>query len=137
MENKLTNVLYNAIQTPDGTILVSRHRHDFVSYKDKNNNYYAVDGGHDYTRRLFDISDYKELSVYDDGKHETRRKYLVWGNNYDENLTKLKETKWIPIEELTYSHIENILTGNYATGFIEQVLMDELNYRDGKNKNII
>lgn len=29
-------IIQNAIRTPDGTFLVSKHRHDFVSYKDKN-----------------------------------------------------------------------------------------------------
>lgn len=59
----MSNILKNAIKTPDGTIIESKHRHDFVSYTDKNGKYYAVDGGLDYLRRLGD-NDYTELSEF-------------------------------------------------------------------------
>jgi len=95
METK--RILLNSIKTPDGTVLVSRHRHDFVTYKDKNGQSYAVDGGTDYLKRMFDKPDFKELSKYDDGKHTTRRKYLYWGSNYDKNMKPLKETLYRPI----------------------------------------
>ena len=57
-------IIYNAIKTPDGTIISSHHRHDFVTHKDKNGKTYGVDGGQSYLRRIGDISDCKELSMY-------------------------------------------------------------------------
>ena len=35
----------NAMRTPDGTIIRSRHRHDYVTHKDANGSEYMLDGG--------------------------------------------------------------------------------------------
>ena len=111
--NTLTSkLLYNAIQTPDGTILHSKHRHDFVCHVDANGERYCVDGGMEYSRIVGKTEDVKILCVYDDGKWETRRKYLCWGNNYDEKGKKLRKTKWILLKDLDISHIENILNNH-------------------------
>jgi hypothetical protein len=111
--------LYNAICTPDGTIIESLHRHDFVCHKDKNGLTYCVDGGNDYLRRNYhEKAPYKELSIEDDGKFETRREYLKWGNNYDKDMNRLPKTIWKPIKELTTGHIEAILNGNYTNNEI-------------------
>ena len=32
----MRKLIKNSIRTPDGTVLTSRHRHDFKSHKDKN-----------------------------------------------------------------------------------------------------
>lgn len=42
---------YTLLRTPDGTILFSRSRHDYVTHTDKNGKEYMIDGGRDYTRR--------------------------------------------------------------------------------------
>ena len=47
-----SQIVCNRIITPDGTVLQSHHRHDYVSYIDKNGLEYMVDGGHDYLRRI-------------------------------------------------------------------------------------
>jgi len=41
---------YTALRTPDGTIIRSRHRHDYVTYTDANGKKYMIDGGLDYVR---------------------------------------------------------------------------------------
>jgi hypothetical protein len=46
-------LVHNSIMTPDGTILVSRHRHDFVYHTDKNGHRYCLDGGLDYIRMSY------------------------------------------------------------------------------------
>ena len=56
-------IILNSIRTPDGTILVSTHRHDYVSYKDANGALYVIDGGNDYLKRNIS-GPYEELSLY-------------------------------------------------------------------------
>lgn len=123
-------LLYNAIKTPDGTVIESFHRHDYVCHKDANGYTYCVDGGLDYQRRTFTNHDYEDLSVEDDGKHETRRSILKWGKNYDKYGNRLPETVFTKIKDLETEHILAILAGEFATGFHKQVLEDELRHRE-------
>ena len=124
-------VLKNSIQTPDGTILESKHRHDFRTYKDKNGEIYMVDGGKDYLRRFDNIEPYIELSIEDDGTHESRRKYLNWGRNYDKNMVALPQTEWVPIMDMTSDHIQAILDGGWVKNnpFYEELFKEELKFR--------
>lgn len=82
-------LIKNSIITPDGTELISKSRHDYVSYKDKNGNYYAVDGGLDYLKRTYDEPDYTENSVYSNAPFALIRTSLLrssYGKNGDEPL---------------------------------------------------
>ena len=128
-------ILYNAIKTPDGTILESIHRHDFKFHKDKNGQEYFVDGGLDYLRRSYHLIDPPiDLTVYDNGSHELRRKYLKWGNNYDENMNRLSETNWLAIEDMNTGHIQSILNGNYTNNPLYlETFKNELKYRKKNN----
>ncbi len=125
-------ILYNAIKTPDGTILHSKNRHDYITYIDKNGYEYMVDGGNDYLRRnVVKEAPHKDISVYDDGKHETRREVIYWGVNYDKDMNKLSETLWKPIKYLNIDHIQAILDGGYAknNSFYLEIFEEELKYR--------
>lgn len=90
----MRQLVYNAIQTPDGTILTSHYHHHFVEYVDKNGQYYAVDGGRDYTRTLFDIPDYKDLCLYEDDSFEKIRKVFCRGGRGIDGMLPLT---WTPI----------------------------------------
>ena len=127
-------ILYNAIQTPDGTVISSKHRHDYNTYTDKNGQHYSVDGGVDYLRRGFDKPDYTDVSVYDDGTHETRRNYICWGVNYTKDMVRLPETRWEFVKNLNIDHIQAIVDGEYAKGFMLEVFKEELNYRKKNGK---
>ena len=131
-------ILRNAIKTPDGTILESMNRHDYVEYTDKNGQYYSCDGGKEYLKRGFDIADYDELSVYDNGSHELRRENLRWGVNYDKDMNRLPNgTEWRLIKDLNSEHIQAIIDGGYARNnkFYEDIFKEELKYREnGESK---
>lgn len=124
-------VLLNGIITPDGTELISRHVHDYRSHKDKNGNYYSVDGGSWYIRRGYDVKDYKDISVMDDGLHETRRNNLSWGSTLDKRGNRLKLVEWKFIKDLDTDHIYNILQIEGIDKFYRQVLEDEICWRTG------
>jgi len=116
MEKFNDRIVYNAIQTPDGTVIQSKYRHDYVEYTDKNGQYYMVDGGLDYPRRGFDKNDYIDLcKLFKDCTLDECTQYLMWGQNYDKDMNKLPETIFKPICELTTDHIEAIINGNYCS----------------------
>ncbi|WP_198160174.1 hypothetical protein [Photobacterium sp. J15] len=52
--------------TPDSTILISRHRHDYVTHINANGETYMVDGGTDYLRRNVNTEPFEEQSIYTD-----------------------------------------------------------------------
>lgn len=124
-------ILVNKIQTPDGTILESKHRHDYVSHTDINGEYYMVDGGKDYLKRSINIIPAIDLTIEDDGSHELRRQYLTWGNNYDKNMNRLPKTIYNPIMDMSSEHIQSILDGGWVkiNPFYEELFKQELKFR--------
>jgi hypothetical protein len=118
--------LLNRIKTPDGTILTSYNRHDYLTHKDAiTKEVLMVDGGNDYARRH--VGTYEELSVYDDGSHLTRRSALHWGTRGKDNKQPLT---YKPIKDLDSDHIEAILrTQTQLSEFYKGVFKEELKYR--------
>ena len=121
-----SRILLNRIKTPDGTILTSYNRHNYVEYKDTiTKEVLMVDGGTDYLRR--NMGTYEELSVYDDGSHLTRRSAVHWGTRGKDGRQPLV---YKPIKDLDSDHIEAILkTQHQISDFYREILKDELNYR--------
>ena len=124
-------IVANRIRTPDGTILESRHRHDYVTYVDKNGKEYMVDGGLEYLRRfVHDDAPYEELSVYDDAPHVEIREAFKWGTRGKDGRQPLK---FVPLKDLTTEHIDAILdTQIHISERIRKLFIDELNFRNSK-----
>jgi hypothetical protein len=125
-ESKILRILLNRIKTPDGTILTSYNRHNYVEYKDTlTKEVLMVDGGTDYLRR--NVGTYEELSVYDDGSHITRRSAVHWGTRGKDGKQPLV---YKLLKDLDSDHIEAILkTQHQISDFYREVFMEELKYR--------
>jgi hypothetical protein len=121
-----SRILLNRIKTPDGTILTSYNRHNYVEYRDTlTKEVLMVDGGTDYLRR--NIGTYEELSVYDDGSHITRRSAVHWGTRGKDGRQPLV---YKLLKDLDSDHIEAILkTQHQISDFYREVFMEELKYR--------
>jgi hypothetical protein len=120
----MNNLIRNAIQTPDGTILESTYRHDYKSYTDANGKNYMVDGGLDYVRRSAN-GDEIDLCIYDDAPHAIQASILKWGTygiNQDQPL------KYVTIAEMDTAHIEAVLELN-VNPTLKACMVEELQRR--------
>ena len=131
----MKKLVYNAIQTPDGTIIESKHRHDYVTHVDAiTGNEYCVDGGHEYSRRS-SWGDEKELYVYSDDPFEIVRQYTKRGSRGKDGKQPLT---WIPLKDMTDEHLQAVLdyypkgTDNWHLDLIRK----EIQYRKENNISI-
>lgn len=122
----MTNLLVNAWKCPDGTILESRYRHDFVSYTDTEGRVYFVDGGMDYCRIGGEGLEF--VGCYDTDPHEKIREVFSWGS-YGRDAKQ--EKHYILLKDLTDEHLYAILrTQSHIRGTpVEKALKDEQKYR--------
>lgn len=89
----------------------------------------GVDGGDSYLRRVG--VNYTDTSVYDDGSHELRVKYLKWGSNYDKDMNRLATTVYKTIEEMDTSHIQAIIDGDWCKSkYYYDIFVEELKRRN-------
>ena len=121
----------NRIRTPDGTILESMNRHDYVTYIDANGKEYMVDGGLDYLRRnIHDDAPYEELSLVSTDEHSVIREVFKWGTYGIDGKQKLK---YVVLKDMSWDHIEAILeTQVHVREHIRQLFVNELEYRGKK-----
>lgn len=117
-------IVYNAIQTPDGTILESIHRHDFKQYTDKNGHTYMVDGGLDYLRRGYTpgAPEAKDLSINTDD-HSIIREYFKWGTRGKDGKSELT---FKLLKDLSDDHLEALI--DYPSGYT-MLFKQEIKYR--------
>ena len=67
-------LIYSGLKTPDGTLLQSTHRHDYITHLDKNGNEYMLDGGLDY-QRYNTHGDEELIAHYDDEPFDIIRQF--------------------------------------------------------------
>jgi hypothetical protein len=147
-------IILNRIMTPDGTILKSMHRHDYVTYIDKNGLEYMVDGGHDYLRRNVHSTElspmmkvkkfllgligktwkdplaYIELTVYDDSPFEVIREHFHRGGRGKDGRQPLT---WVPMSKMSDAWLKACITynieRNMGDSFSNKMYSAELDYR--------
>jgi hypothetical protein len=128
----MRTLLVSAIITPDGTRLVSAHRHDYRSHVDANGETYSIDGGLDYVRRSLNNIPATDAFVYTDDSHELKREAFTWGTNRtDDNNERIRKK----LKDLTDEHIAAILETQYQiTDEVRKLFYDEITYRKTSNE---
>lgn len=122
----MTNLIYNALRTPDGTVLESHHRHDYQTYVDKNGKTYMVDGGLEYLRRSCN-RDEVDLSLDDTAPHEVQRQVLRWGNRGKDGKSPLTFKK---VADMETEHIRAVLAECKVRDVIKACMERELEERN-------
>ena len=124
MSNQL---VVNKIRTPDGTILWSRHRHDYVTHLDENGEEYMLDGGTEHIRTSVNEVSAESLAVYTDDDHSVIREGFMWGTR---GLTGDSPLIWKPLKDLEIDHINAILkTQTHIPDWVRTIFENELEYR--------
>ena len=121
-------ILRNAIQTPDGTILHSKHRYDYVTHIDTTNGVeYMVDGGNDYLRCAG--TPYTDLTVTTRDNHELIREVFMWTSNLDADGNVINPIQR-KLSELTDDHVLALVewTTDYPE-YIHLIIENEADYR--------
>lgn len=120
-------IVCNRIRTPDGTVLQSHHRHDYVTYLDKNGKQYMVDGGNEYLRRNYhEDAPYTEMSLTTDDDFESIREAFTWGTRGKDGKQPLT---WVSLCMLEVAHIQAILETQPLAEYVTRLLEKELEYR--------
>jgi len=131
----MSKILRNAMRTPDGTVIESFFRHDYVTHKDANGETYMVDGGMDYLRRtVMRESKTEDLSIFAiDGDHEHNRQYFRWGT-YGKNGDEAH--RLIFLMDMSTNHINAILeTQDHIEADTRALFEEEIKYRGNKEEN--
>lgn len=122
-------LLVGRIMTPDGTILESRHVHDYVTHTDANGDEYMLDGGGEYMRTSVNDEPAVDISIYTDSPFPVIRKEICRGT-FDKEGNRI----WKPVRELTDSHLRNILGYNEEHGipdnWFSRIVEREIAYRE-------
>ena len=135
--NESYKILVNSIKTPDGTVLSSRHRHDFVMHQDSvTGEEYGIDGGGEYFRRIGNISQCEDLSITDKTPFEEVRKRFHWGSYGKKGDEPLQRRRLL---ELSDTHIQAIIENVFKSAeysVFKTWFEKELSYRKEKNITI-
>lgn len=128
MTEVLRELLVNSIRTPDGTVLTSRNRHDYVTHTDIiTGEWYMRDGGTEYIRGSINIVPAEDLCVYSDDPHFIIRDSFSWGSYGKAGKEPLK---YILLKDLTINHIQAILDTQHPHSKIKKIFLDELTFRE-------
>jgi hypothetical protein len=124
MTIEVGHLVYNAIRTPDGTLLESTSRHDYKEHVDRDGKTYMVDGGLSYARR--NSGNYEELSLRYGDSHADIREVFTWGTygpKGDQPFTH------VLLKNMSEGHLNALIAEGY---YMAPVMQDELTWRDNK-----
>lgn len=123
-------ILYNAIQCPDGTIIESTYRHDWVQHIQEDGREYFVDGGLDYQRIGCSDKKFINLLVTTESEHAKIREVFKWTSNYDANMNPIAPVKR-KLKDLTDDHVKALViwTEEGYPEYVHKIMKDELEWR--------
>ena len=122
----MRKLIKSSIRCPDGTILTSRHRHDYQAHLDKNGELYVNDGGIEYIRRSVNKESFIDLSLYTTDSFEKLREGLEWatyGKKGDEELY------YKPISNMSTNHINAVLLNCRVSDYLKELFEKEIAHR--------
>jgi len=126
MKQITRHILYNALRTPDGHVLVSRSVHDYRIWDDANGKQYMIDGGREYIRRSAN-GDEEDLTLYTDDPHEKLREVFTW-TSFGIDGDKSPQNNYL--KDLSDSHIKAILvTQSHMPDYMRLLFKTEQRYR--------
>ena len=123
----MTQMVRNALRTPDGTVLESYNRHDYKTYTDTiTGKEYMIDGGNDYVRSSAN-GDEIYITITDDVPFEVARQFFSWGTRGKDGRQPIQ---YKPLMSLDTDHIEAILeTQDHISTETRSALKRELEFR--------
>lgn len=121
--------LYNAIKTPDGTILWCQSGHDYKTHTDTISKEEYMNDGIGYgVRRSVNTVPYEDLSIGSNAPFEKVRTAKFWGSYGKDGKS---EKRMMSLDEMEDSHIAAILKTQrsiHGTA-IEKLFLQEIEYR--------
>jgi hypothetical protein len=128
MRRVISEILINKMRTPDGTILESKHRHDYVTHMDANGKEYMLDGGLEYVRHSAHGDEFL-LTLMSNDDHELVRLVLKWGTYGKQGDQPLS---YVAIAKMSTEHLQACIDGQrgYPRPAMYKVMQDELEYRN-------
>lgn len=128
----MSDLLVSVLITPDGTILQSYNRHDYVTHEDKNGGTYMLDGGTDYVRSTTNKTPGKYITLDTESDHGEVRKWFRWGTYGKGGKDKLKR---VLLMDLSTDHIEAILeTQHQVPQKFKDMFNKELEFRKSNGR---
>ena len=123
----MAEILCSKMRTPDGTILHSVHRHDYVTHTDANGKKYMLDGGCDYVR--CSANGDEEMLTILFHSHEVIREEVKWGTYGKDGDEPLR---YVTIADMSSEHLQACLDNQQRTmrPALLKVMQDELEYRN-------
>lgn len=127
-------LLYRAIITPDGTILESRHTHDYKRHFDMvSKEEYMIDGGLSYFRTNINTVKPTVVELYDTDNIIILREYITRGT-FDKDGNRILKL----IKDCSNAHLENIIEynkqfNNNLSDTFSDLCKRELQFREENN----
>lgn len=121
-------ILCSKLITPDGTVLHSKHRHDYTEHTDANGEWYMLDGGLSYVKSSVNIVRGTYITITTEDSHDLIRDHFVWGSRGKLGNEPLV---YLTLKNIEDDHLSAILrTQTWLPKHLVKVFEDESEYRN-------